>query len=502
MQDHKPHELAPPPSEQPIKTPDWVKHAVFYQVFPDRFARSSRIDHLPGLKFQEWGAPPEVDSFQGGDLLGVVDKLPYLEELGVTALYLTPIFQSASNHRYHTYDYFKVDPLLGGDDALRELIDAAHDREIRVVLDGVFNHTGRGFWAFHHILENGGNSPYLDWFRVRDWPLNPYPTSGKRKTNYDAWWGLPALPKLNTDNPAVREHLFEVARHWIRFGIDGWRLDVPSEIDDDDFWRTFRQVVKGENPEAYICGEIWHEAKRWLAGDQFDAVMNYLFTSPAMSFFAAETLRGDFTHPDLKFKPIDAAKFGKLVDQMHGHYDWEINFAQMNMLDSHDMPRASWIMQDPTALRLCVLLQMTMPGAPCIYYGDEVGVTGGSDPDCRRAFPWHDESQWDFDLLKFYQRAIALRRTHPVLRVGSFEALYAKDQVYAFRRELEGGEAVVALNAAKEPLQVTLPVAKDRCEEFRQVWPLEKHHERSTTEGGMLCQLPARDALVLMRGSG
>lgn len=496
----QPQPLASPPGESPIKTPDWVKHAVFYQVFPDRFARSSRIKHLPGLKFKTWGSESIHDGFQGGDLLGVVDKLDYLEELGVNALYLTPIFSSASTHRYHTYDYMAVDPLLGGDDALRELIDKAHERDMRIVLDGVFNHTGRGFWPFHHILENGGNSPYIDWFTVHDWPLQPYPSKKGESANYSCWWGLPALPKLNTNNPAVREYLYEVARYWVKFGIDGWRLDVPHEINDDDFWRTFRQVVKAENPDAYICGEIWSEARRWLQGDQFDAVMNYLFTGPAISFFAAETYRNDYIHPHLPFEPIKAEKFATLIDRMYGYYDWEINFAQMNMLDSHDMARAKWITQDDSALRLCVLFQMTMPGAPCIYYGDEVGMTGGPDPDCRQAFPWHDESLWDFDMLRFYRRAVALRRTHECLRIGELTTLHAEGPVYAFSRDLNGSQAVVAFNTSHERVSVKLKPSQHDGD-FKQVWPLESKESHELNSGELTCTIPPRDAVVLVRGS-
>ena len=302
---------------------------------------------------------------------------------------------------------------------MRFLLDQAHQRGVRVVLDGVFNHTGRGFWAFHHILENGSNSPYVDWFHIYDWPLHPYPRR-KQKPNYACWWDLPDLPKLNTDCPAVREHIFEVARHWIDFGIDGWRLDVPSEIDDDAFWQEFRRVVKDANPEAYIVGEIWGDARRWLQGDQFDAVMNYLFTGPTISFFAAETLRQEFHHDELHLKPLDARKYARKMKKMLRLYDDEVNQAQLNLLDSHDMPRLAWLARDPSAVRLSVLMQMTMPGAPCIYYGSEVGVTGGPDPDCRRAFPWHDESSWDRELLDYFKAAIRLRNEHEVLRTGDY----------------------------------------------------------------------------------
>ena len=492
-------DLAAPPASVRPKTPDWVKNAIFYQIFPDRFARSSRITHLPGLHFKPWGADPAEQGYQGGDLLGIVDKLDYLSELGVTALYLTPIFTSASNHRYHTYDYFTVDPLLGGNEALRELIDAAHIRQMRVVLDGVFNHTSRGFWQFHHILENGGNSPYIDWFTVHDWPLNPYPQSEDEPCNYSAWLNLPALPKFNTKDPAVRQYLYDVAAHWIRFGIDGWRLDVPGEIDDDDFWRTFRQVVKKENPDAYICGEIWHEARRWLQGDQFDAVMNYVFTGPVISYCAAKTFRNDYIHPHLPFAPFTAEQLAKQIDKMYGYYDWEINFAQMNMLDSHDMARALWITQDESALRMCVLFQMTMPGAPCIYYGDEVGMTGGPDPDCRRAFPWHDETEWNYDLHTFYCRAIALRRSHPALRTGTFRTLHAKGEIYAFARTLDEEELVVAFNSGASQVKQKLDHAANSRGEYRQVWPLETPPAHEVTEGSISLTIPPRDAVVLVK---
>jgi neopullulanase len=187
-----------------IITPDWAKHAIFYQIFPDRFARSPRARHPRGITFKPWGSPPAVQGFQGGDLWGIVDKLDYLQALGITALYLNPIFASAANHRYHTFDYFQVDPLLGGNEALRELLDKAHARGIRVVLDGVFNHASRGFWPFHHVLENGKKSPYLDWFIVQDWPLRPYSSDKDTPPNYSAWWDLPALLLRLTTMPFGR----------------------------------------------------------------------------------------------------------------------------------------------------------------------------------------------------------------------------------------------------------------------------------------------------------
>lgn len=289
-----------------IITPEWVKDAIFYQIFPDRFAKSKRVPEK-GLNLETWDSPPTIFGFKGGDLLGVAERLDYLRDLGITALYFNPVFASAANHRYHTYDYYNVDPLLGGNDALRELLEAAHARGIRVVLDGVFNHASRGFWQFHHTLENGAGSPYVDWFHFNPGRLygkkhfGAYPNRWeqfllrKRRDScavigYKCWWDLPALPKFNTQTPAVREFIFEVAEHWIKFGIDGWRLDVPAEIDDDSFWQEFRRRVKAINPEAYIVGEIWEESQRWLQGDQFDAVMNYLVTIASLGFFTGKHL--------------------------------------------------------------------------------------------------------------------------------------------------------------------------------------------------------------------
>jgi len=458
-----------------IATPDWVKDAVFYQIFPDRFARSERVPKPSHL--EPWDSSPTVHGFKGGDLLGVAERLEYLQALGITAVYFNPIFQSAANHRYHTHDYYRVDPILGGDGAFRELLDAAHARGIRVVLDGVFNHASRGFYQFHHTLENGAASPYLDWFhfdegrlRARN-GLNAYPdpdaaqhhVAGRRSLEalgYQAWWDLPALPKFNTDTPAVRRFLFDVARHWIEFGIDGWRLDVPQDIDDDAFWQEFRRVVKAADPEAYIVGEIWFESHRWLQGDQFDAVMNYILDRACLGFFGGERLDTAQRPGGFPLLPLGAIQFADEIDRMLALYDWEVTLAQLNLLGSHDMPRFLTLVQgDREALKLATLFQMTFPGAPCVYYGDEVGMEGGHDPDCRRAFPW-DEARWDADLLAFFRRAIALRHEHPALRRGRYLRLHADERcgVYAFARQGEGEALIVVLNNGPTSYDLDVPV--------------------------------------------
>ena len=482
-----------------IHTPDWAKNAIFYQIFPDRFARSPRTKYPRGIRLKPWGSPPQEQGYQGGDLHGVVDKLDYLQDLGITALYLNPVFSSASNHGYHTFDYYQVDPLLGGNEALRELLDAAHARDMRLVLDGVFNHASRGFWPFHHVLENGGNSPYIDWFIIKGWPLRPYNHDADNHHNYAAWWDLAALPKLNVDNPGVRDYLMEVARYWIEFGVDGWRLDVPGEIDDDSFWREFRHVVKEANPEAYIVGEIWSDARRWLQGDQFDAVMNYLFTVPVINFFAAQTVRLEYKRDDYDLRPFTAPEFAKAIDQVLALYDWQINLAQLNLLDSHDTARALWVMgEDKSALRLAALFQMTMPGAPCIYYGDEIGLSAGDDPLCREAFPWDDASAWDMDLLDFYQQATALRHRYPVLRTGAFEHIYAKGELYVFRRVLGDEQAIVVFNTAGSPTPVTLDLPGSGPAVYNQAWPLPGGHSFSTIQGKLRVTIPAREMMLLI----
>jgi neopullulanase len=439
------------------QTPDWVRDAVFYQIFPDRFARSARVLKAVGLK--AWGDPPTIHGYQGGDLLGVVERLDYLADLGINAIYFTPIFQSASNHRYHTHDYLKVDPMLGGTEALRSLLDLAHDRGIRVVLDGVFNHASRGFFQFNDILENGRDSAYIDWFHVEDFPLSAY--DPERPPNYGAWWGLHALPKFRTETPAVRDYLLGVARHWIDFGIDGWRLDVPQEIDDDRFWMEFRRRVKEGNPDAYIVGEIWGDGSRWLQGDMFDAVMNYIFTKACITFFIGDRLDRQHLEPEplRDARPADALRFAEAIERMLGLYHPNVNAVLMNLLGSHDTARFRTLAGgDTSSLSLATLFQMTFPGAPCIYYGDEIGLQGGHEPASRGAFPW-DESAWDQALRDDLRRSIRLRHDLPALRRGTFDRLHAEGHVYGFLRQLDDASVVVLLNTGQDIETINLNLA-------------------------------------------
>lgn len=482
-----------------FRTPEWVKHAVFYQVFPDRFARSARVEKPAHL--QPWGSPPAGTGYQGGDLLGLAERLGHVQDLGATAIYLTPVFTSPSNHRYHTHDYFSVDPLLGGDAALRELLDEAHRRGLRVVLDGVFNHTGRGFFPFVDILENGPSSAWLDWFTIEGWPLAPY--DGGRPANYRCWAGHRALPRLNTDHPGVREYVMRVAEHWLRFGIDGWRLDVPYEITAPGFWQEFRARVKAVNPDAYIVGEVWTDARRWLDGTQFDAVMNYLFAEAALAFAAGprvrpETLRDRPYHPD---RPLDGEGYAKRAAELLAMYPREASLAQMNLLGSHDTARVPNVCgHDRASVNLATLLLMTFPGAPCVYYGDEIGLPGELDPDCRRAMPWDRPGDWDREVLERHQRLIALRHAHPALRTGEYRPLHADADTVAFARE-DGNEALlVAVNAAESPraIEVALDGALGKAAALRAAFG---GRDVRPEAGRVRLELPARDGLVLLAES-
>ncbi len=473
------------------QVPGWVRDAVFYQVFPDRFARSPRLV-APG-PLEPWDAPPTTHGFKGGDLYGLAERLPELADLGVTAIYLNPVFSSASNHRYHTYDYLAVDPLLGGDAALRELLDTAHARGMRVILDGVFNHVGRGFWAFHHVMEAGADSPYRDWFHLspavlaRQRGLRAYPestpswdevaadprayTSGDWSLDnlgYRAWWGLPALPKLNTDNPRVREMLWGVAEHWLRFGADGWRLDVPAEIADPAFWSEFRRRCRAVNPEAYLVGEIWQVAPEWLAGDRFDGLMNYPLLEAILSFVGGPSLDHGLVagHHELSqhVHPGDGAAFAATLAGLLAAYAPATNGAMLNLLSSHDMPRIrSLVSGDLAAVRLAVLLQMTLPGAPSIYYGDEIGMEGGNDPDCRRAFP-ADAHGRDEELRAFHRAAAAARREHPALRADHVATVGVTGSSVALLRggpgdpTAHGETLLVAVNAGDDDVGLAVSV--------------------------------------------
>jgi cyclomaltodextrinase / maltogenic alpha-amylase / neopullulanase len=440
-------------------TPDWVKKSIFYQIFPDRFARSRQYcnDFIQAQNLEDWESKPTLQGYKGGDLWGIIDRLDYLQDLGITALYLTPIFQSTCNHRYHTHDYYQIDPILGGNRALVDLIEALHRRNMKIILDGVFNHVGRGFLYFNDILENGPHSPWLDWFSVSDWPISAY--DGSKPANYLGWFNNRALPQLNHDNPQVREYIMQVAEYWLKQGIDGWRLDVPYEIKVAGFWQEFRDRVKAINPEAYIVGEVWYDAREWLDGKQFDGVMNYLFTIPTIAFVAGDRVLKEFTHGEYfaPYPAISAEEYAIKIEELLSLYDWQIQLTQYNLLNSHDTARLLTIAgDDRQSLELATILLFTFPGTPSIYYGDEVGLQGGLDPDCRRAFP--DEKDWDLETLIFHKKLISLRHQYPALQTGDYQIIHADEHFYIFSRTLGENTLIVAVNidTVKDRVEFTL----------------------------------------------
>jgi neopullulanase len=509
-----------------IDTPRWARDAVFYQIFPDRFATCDRVPK-PG-PLEPWDTPPTVHGYKGGDLLGIVEHLDDLADLGVTALYLTPIFTSASNHRYHTDDYLHVDPLLGGDAALRELLDEAHARDMRVVLDGVFNHCGRGFWPFHHVAEAGIHSPYLDWFHIdRDRlasgrPLVVYPgpehetevrrlvhdgmgpgEASKRVLGYEGWWGLPALPKLRVDHPATRAHLLDVAEHWLRFGIDGWRLDVAEEI-PGDYWEEFRARCRAVRPDAYLVAEIWTPKPEWLTGQHFDALMDYPLAEAILGYAAGDALddRVVGQHDEYRRHVIrrDGPSFAGELQRLLRLYDPEVTAVMLNLLGSHDAPRMRTVMGDSVdAVAIATVLQMTLPGAPCVYYGDEIGMRGEQDPLNRGAFPW-DRSAWDGELRSFVRELIGLRKRHAALRDGELVVLASADGSFAMARRAAGERFVIATNAdaIERRLSLRLPDGWGEVAAAHAIdLPVVASGRCTVTAGGVELTVAPRSGLVV-----
>ncbi|TMW72388.1 alpha-glycosidase [Alteribacter natronophilus] len=419
--------------------PSWVKNAVFYQIFPERFANGDPSLNPP--ETEEWkpDGEPTRDNFFGGDLQGVIDHLGHLEELGITCIYFTPFFEAKSNHKYDTIDYLKVDPQFGDNEKAKELVREAHKRGIKIMLDAVFNHSGYYFPPFQDVLKNGRKSRFASWFHLREDEVVTEPDP-----NYDTFGFVASMPKLNTENREVKAYLLEVARYWVEdVGVDGWRLDVANEV-DHQFWREFRDVVKKANPEAYILGEIWHNSLAWLGGDQFDAVMNYPVTNGILEFFA--------------MREIDAESFMGRLDAIQVAYPKQVNEAAFNLLDSHDTPRLLTIADgDKDLMKLAATFQLTYTGAPCIYYGDEFGMAGGHDPGCRAPMIW-DEDHQDRELFDFYRELIALRKQHRALRDGTFRFLSAEkdSRLVAYERTDDHSRFVFVLNSSDRKETVTL----------------------------------------------
>ncbi len=426
-----------------MSTPSWVQDAIFYQIFPDRFANGDTSNDPANVR--PWASSPTIFGFHGGDLRGITQHFDYLQDLGINAIYLNPIFQSSSNHRYNTTDYFEIEPMLGSMQDFRLLVKTARDHGVRLILDGVFNHCGRGFFAFNDILENHEHSPYNDWFHVIKFPPDAY--SPGDAEDYLAWWGFKSLPKFNTKNPAVRDYIMKVARFWIEQGADGWRLDVPNEIDDDSFWDQFRSVVKEANPDAYLVGEIWHAEPRWVGQHHFDGLMHYPLRDALLRWLYSGTYR--------------TSEFAARMEELQTIYPRENVFSMLLLLGSHDTERLLTKLDgDLTRAKLAYLFQFSMPGSPSIYYGDEVGLQGGKDPGCRGTFPW-DPKDWNQDLRAYIKQLITFRKTSAALRHGDYCPLLADDQAgtLAFARLYQDERLVVIMNGSASMRQVLVPVS-------------------------------------------
>lgn len=460
---------------KPFHTPDWAKNAVFYQIFPNSFANGDPSNDPPNVV--PWRYEPlyhqpggqGFDAFYGGDLEGVIQKIAYLKGLGISALYFTPVFEAQSTHKYNTADYLQIDDNFGNEKIFQKLLKEAHKNNIKIVLDGVFNHTGSSHFAFKDLIVEQQNSKYKDWYYVKGWPV----VKDGKPLNYEAWWGFGELPKLNVLNPEVKKYLFKAIRKWGKMGLDGWRLDVANEV-PHEFWKDFRKLVKSLNPEAVIIGEIWDNASPWLKGDQFDSVMNYRWRAACLEFFAGFSRhKDDALNESLKqivdtrsvfwkqktsaFKiSISAEDFDQQLAKIRIDYPDEAHAVMLNLLDSHDRYRFLMLfLDDLRPYKLALFFQMTYPGAPCIYYGAEVGMEGGRDPDCRRAMLW-EKSQWNREIYEYTKQMVAMRNAHSALRTGDFYAVYAKEKQYAYVRENAEEKILVMLNNAPHPARISL----------------------------------------------
>ena len=514
-------------------TPDWAKGAVMYQIFVDRFYNGDSSNdvltneyfYISGhsRRFEDWSKIPDnmdVNNFYGGDLQGVMDKLDYLQDLGVEVIYLNPIFVSPSNHKYDIQDYDYVDPHFGkivhdegnlladwdkdnthakryidrvtnkenleaSNQLFIELVEEIHKRGMKVILDGVFNHCGSfNKWLDRErIYENqpgyekgafiSGDSPYHSFFKFHNehcWPYNEF---------YDGWWGHNTLPKLNyEDSEKLYEDILRIAKKWVSapFYVDGWRLDVAADLGhsaeyNHKFWRQFRKVVKEANPEAIIIAEHYGDASPWLQGDQWDTVMNYdAFMEPISWFLTGLEKHSDQYRQDLKG---NAECFRDSMRYNGSRFYAPSLLTAMNELDNHDHSRfltrtnsrvgrintvgarAAEEGINKAILREAVAIQMTWPGAPTVYYGDEAGVCGFTDPDNRRTYPWGHEDQY---LVQFYRDAIRMHRELPVLKYGSVKMLKEDYNLISFGRFNENEQVVVVINNNNENKKVEIPV--------------------------------------------
>lgn len=454
--------------------PQWARGCVGYQIFPDRFRR---VD-VPGEEAVEpWGSKRVANEYRfGGNLKGILEAVPYLAELGVGVVYMTPIFLSDTSHRYNTFDYYQIDPLLGSLEDLRNLADALHARNIRIVLDGVFNHCGLGFAPFRDAMEKGKASEYYDWFFFgAQYPCG-YMTFGEK-------WAY--MPKLNMQNEACAAYFLDVGRYWLREAhVDGWRLDVSPEV-YPDFWRQFRRAVLQTKPDAIMIAECWHDSREWCTvGDMFDGTMHYVLSEAIWKFFAE--------------RRWSLAEFDAGVNRAMMLYPQEVQNSMWNFLSSHDTARMLTRCGGRVkAMRAAVFFQMTHPGVPVIYYGDELAMRGGPDPDCRRSMTW-DKVDGNA-MLAYYKRLTHMRGESEVLREGTLRTWeVGEDGLYAYLRQTERETVLCALNTSERAIRrmIRLPEALAGCKDVRDLMTGKTHNVQG---GYVTLALGACEGAVLGR---
>ena len=423
-----------------FKAPEWVKETVWYQIFPERFSNGDKKNDPENVL--EWDSRDVLTrtDFYGGDIQGIMDKLDYLQDLGINGLYLTPIFRAPSNHKYDTTDYYEVDPDFGDKALFRSFVEEAHKRGMRVMLDAVFNHIGAESTQWRDVAEYQEESRYKDWFFIKEHPVpsaeeirNRPPETIEHVENlpYETYAYVPMMPKINTHNPEVQEYLLNIATYWIKeFDIDGWRLDVANEV-DHAFWRKFNEACLAVKPDLYILGEIWTSSRSWLDGEQFHGVMNYSLVGNIIDYFVE--------------KQIPTRKMANVLNEQLMQYRNQTQETMFNMLDSHDVPRILTMANgDIDLVKATLTFMFMMHGTPCIYYGTEVGMMGGADPQNRRCMVW-DEEQQDRVMYDFTKELIAFRKEfQPLLSYGflKWDIVLDEEKVVGVKRHI-GDEALI-----------------------------------------------------------
>ena len=419
--------------EEMFEVPQWAANKVVYQIFPSRFATTQPVDKELWYK-----APITPMDDLHGNLRGIIEHLDYIKDLGIDVVYLTPIFKSNSCHKYDTIDYYQVDPSFGTTEDLKELVQKSHERGMKVVLDAVYNHTGREFFAFQDILEKGEKSKYLDWYFIDELP--PRGEWGEIP-NFKCFGYYGGMPKLNLKNPEVEKYITDVACYWIKeCDIDGWRLDVGDEI-SHFFWKNFRKAIKAVKKDMLIIGEIWHYAGDFLEGDEWDTVMNYPFYLNLIDLLADEK--------------INVSQFVQNLGYLKGRLNKKCYPLMWNLIDSHDTARFLHLCHDNKKKQhLAAAFQLLLPGMPMVYYGDEYAMPGANDPDCRRGMYWDEEYQ-DKEMYNWYKKLMQVRKTHACIVEGEMIETIANDDEDTIVMIRKNGEETIAMlfncgNSVKE----------------------------------------------------